>query len=170
MLTKIFCSRLAISAIALIALSITTTAPSNAGHGIQDRLVGKNSSTVIDKVALQTLPEIAELRALSDPSQRWRLGLLLADTATRTGNFPSYFEMMSEAQAIALELAEFGMRDWLLSEIIARQVSVGDIGNARANVLMIEHAGWKAEALILIAHAAPRGAIGSSEEARRVEE
>lgn len=158
-------------AIVMSALTITTATSVSAGDSIEnrlDRLVSQNNPPVIKKVATQPLVEIAELRELIDHRKKWRLGLLLADKATHTESISNYFEMMSTAREIALELADIGMRDWLLSEIVARQISAGDLWSARANVLPIEHMGWKADALILIANAVPKGAIGSKEEAQRL--
>jgi hypothetical protein len=138
-----------------------------AGAPLGVRLSGQHRSAPFMSPSLEDMPDIAELRASTDVRQKWRLGLLLADRALLADTNSSYFQLMSEAKSVALNLAEIGMRDWLLTEIVTRQIVAGDVASARDNTLLIEHPGWKADALILIALTARKGDVGPDEEMQR---
>lgn len=170
MFKTVECGRMGLCSLVLIAAMSATVVSVAADDAMLagDHFTKRAGADSLDRSTPDNLPDIAELRASTDLRQKWRLGLLLADTAMSTGNIPSYFAMMAEAKSIALELAEIGMRDWLLAEIVDRQISAGDVASARTNVLLIQHPGWKAEALILFAKASPAGAAGTSEETRHL--
>lgn len=170
MFKTIKCGRRGLRSLILIAaMSATVTSTAADDSGVAgDHDTARTRADHLMQSASNNLPEIDELRASTDLRQKWRLGLLLADRAKLTGNISSYFTMMSEAEAIARDLAEIGMRDWLLSEIVERQISVGDIGSARYNILLIQHPGWKADALIMLVQTLPAGEAGSDEETRRL--
>jgi len=113
------------------------------------------------------MPDLAELRASADPRQKWRLGLVLADLAVQTEAPLTHSELMLEAQSVALGLAGIGMKDWLLAEIVERQIVSGDIAAARETTVLIHHPGWKADSLVLIALAGRNDGTDPEGEAQR---